>query len=119
MLCTAHFQESPKIAGLARHSNSRLECSLATRVACIQSRTHRKSLRSSEVLLRRGACQRRGSDGSKGAVRVKGYNPDNIGAQRGENEGHLDDVEKSEKQKSIRQKAPPDDELSIPANVQE
>ena len=55
----------------------------------------------------------------KSSVRVKGYEPDHIGAQRGENEGHVHYVEQSEKQKSVRQKAAPDDELSMSAEVQE
>ena len=41
----------------------------------------------------------------KRAVRVKGYEPHHIGAQRSENEGNVHYVEKSEKQKRVRQKA--------------
>ena len=52
-------------------------------------------------------------------MRVKGYSPDHIGAQRGENESHVHDVEKGEKQESIRQKAAPDYELSMSADVQQ
>jgi hypothetical protein len=44
------------------------------------------------------------ADGKR-AVGVKGYEPHHIGAQRGENEGDVHYVEKSEKQKSVRQKA--------------
>jgi hypothetical protein len=67
----------------------------------------------------RKAWQRRALDRSKRTVRVKGYEPHDVGAHRGENESHLRDVEKSEKQKSVRQEAPADNELSMPANVQE
>src|ERR1700730_6042122 len=67
----------------------------------------------------RKAWQRRALDRSKRTVRVKGYEPHDVGAHRRENERYLRDVEKSEKQKSIRQEAPPDNELSMPANVQE
>jgi hypothetical protein len=52
-------------------------------------------------------------------VRIKSYEPHDVGAHRRENESHLDDVEKSEKQERIRQEAAPDDELSVSANVQE
>lgn len=52
-------------------------------------------------------------------MRVKGYEPHDIGAHRGENERYLGNVEKSEKQNSIRQEAAPDDELSMPRDVQE
>jgi hypothetical protein len=57
------------------------------------------------------------TDGKR-AVRVKGYEPDHIRTQRGENEGDVHYVEKSEKQKSVRQKAAPDDELSMSAEIQ-
>ena len=52
-------------------------------------------------------------------MRVKGYEPDHVGAQRCENEDHLRNVEESEKQQRIRHEAAPDDELSVPAEIQE
>jgi len=55
----------------------------------------------------------------KCAVRVKGYEPDHIRSQRGENEGDVDYVEKSKKHKSVRQKTAPDNELSMSTEVQE
>ena len=52
-------------------------------------------------------------------MRVKCYEPDDVGAQRGKDEGHLRDVEKCEKQKRIRQEATSNDKLRVPANIQE
>jgi hypothetical protein len=57
-------------------------------------------------------------DWSERVVRVKGYGPDDVGAQHGENERYLRDVEKDEKQNSIRQEATPDDELHVASQVQ-
>jgi hypothetical protein len=56
-------------------------------------------------------------DHSKAAVGVKGDEPDQVGAYRGEKESHLSDIEEGEKQKSIGQEATPYDELKIPAEV--
>ena len=67
---------------------------------------------------KQGACRRR-RWGHKRSVGVQSYEPHDVSAHRGENEGYLRDVEKSEEQNSIRQEAAPDDELSMPPEVQE
>ena len=66
-----------------------------------------------------GGNRRVCSTDGKNTMRVKGYEPDHVGAQRGENESDVHYVEKSEKQKGVRQKAAPDDELSMSTEVQE
>src|SRR5260370_3526508 len=80
----------------------------------------RSSMRIRAPLSRRSrARQGRCLDLCKSAVGVKGDGPDQVGAYGGENESHPSDVEKGETQKSIGQEATPDDELKIPADVQQ
>src|SRR5215472_17184982 len=49
---------------------------------------------------------------------IKRDRPNQVGAQRGENQHHVRNIEQREKQKKIGQEAAPHDEFSVAAEIQ-
>ena len=54
----------------------------------------------------------------KSEMTIESDRPDQVSPQRGENQQHVRDIEKSEKQNEIWQEAAPNNEFSVPAEVQ-